>query len=138
MRPGSRLSARLVEAINMTLGTLTDGRGIASDAGNSELTQSMSLPMNLWRPVGSSNDCNCTSSSLTAICRSPPAYGVVIVVAGNAYDDGRVVVPEQPATWVDGCAVMATPERASPNASNSSMKPIAPPSLRAALRNAPK
>ncbi len=64
--------------------------------------------------------------------------------ATAAYDDGRQAVPWQPASTeligTKGVAVipLATPPRDIAIASISSMKPIAPPSLRAALRSALK
>ena len=104
------------------------------------------------QPVGSSKDCICTSSSLT----TPPTPSLVIErlttvpvaapeTAALAYDDGSPSRPPQHRTpveadtdEVDGCAVIDRPPRAIAIASISSMKPIAPPSWRAALRSALK
>ena len=100
--------------------------------------------MNLSRVGGSSKDCICTRSSLTAICRSlPPMNGVTVVAAGVAvaFDIGSPSRPPQPISddAVAGAGDMAAPPwRAIPMASNSSMKPTAPPFLRAALRSARK
>ena len=60
--------------------------------------------------------------------------------ATAAYVDGRQDVPAQVEASGEKAAVMLlpTPPRAMAIASISSMKPIAPPSLRAALRSALK
>src|SRR3954468_96608 len=93
------------------------------------------------QPVGWSNDCICTSSSLT----TPPTPSlmkpfVTIPEAdgpddgSDRNDDGNVVTPPQHCTDfarsappVAGCAVIARPRRVTPIASISSMNAIAPP-----------
>ncbi len=96
-------------------------------------------------PVGSSKDCICTSSSLT----TPPTPSDVIdrfcteVAAQDApaNADGSPVIPPQSIDVMraaSGIVVALTPPRAIAIASISSMKPMAPPSWRAALRSALK
>ncbi len=107
---------------------------------------STAQPKNRWLPDGSSKLCIWTSSSLTAICRSPPPLNSVLsgelTGANRAPAVGSPSRPPQQETsapsWVPEKPVAPMPTRAPPMPSNSSMKPMAPPSLRAILRSALK
>ncbi len=105
---GSRSAARLVAAMMSTFACCSLGRIIDRWLGSSRLVRSTKKLVNFCVPVGSSKLCICTSSSLTM--PAPPSR-----------------LPFTP-----------MPLRAAPMASNSSMNPMAPPSERAALRNALK
>ena len=109
----------------------------------------MNQALSFCLPVGSSKDCICTSSSLT----TPPTPSLIIALVTVAGDeaaaasgdrvlDGSPVRPPQRRTpmarTASGMGVAETPPRAMAIASISSMKPIAPPSARAALRSALK
>ncbi len=78
-------------------------------------------------PVGSSNDCICTSSSLT----TPPVPSLTTAL---------VTTPgcRSASNGLAANAVWPMPPRRVAMASISSMNPIAPPSARAALRSALK
>ena len=73
-RAGSRLSARFVAAISSRLVAGGSGRRSWRCAGRYRLTMSTNLVRSFCSPVGSSNDCICTSSSLT----TPPTPSLVI------------------------------------------------------------
>src|SRR3954449_7458937 len=106
---------------------------------------SVSLLTIFCQPVGWSNDCIWTSSSLT----TPPTPSLMNPlltsdepVAGDARKlDGRLVTAPQHCTEraivegaTSGAAVIDSPRRVAPIASISSMNAIAPPSASAALR----
>ena len=78
-------------------------------------------------PVGSSNDCICTSSSLT----TPPVPSLTTALVTTRGTRNA-------SNGLDATAADAMPPRRIAIASISSMKPIAPPSVRAALRSALK
>src|SRR3954454_17053644 len=100
------------------------------------------------QPVGWSNDCICTSSSLTTpptpslmkpLLTKPLADESVAGAVRNV--DGRLVTAPQHCTeraivegGTSGAAVIESPRRVAPIASISSMNAIAPPSASAALR----
>ena len=85
---------------------------------------------NLSPPVGSSNDCIWTSSSLTTPPVPSDTTALVTVRGRRTRSNGLATNAEADAD--------AIPPRAMAIASISSMKPIAPPSARAALRRALK
>ena len=82
---------------------------------------------NLSAAVGSSNDCICTSSSLT----TPPVPSLITALVTTCGT-------RKASNGLAATAAADMPPRRIAIASISSMNPIAPPSVRAALRSALK